>query len=41
MCAVMYFFLKSVIQLCSYGKWTAIIAGNLKDGIHFGFFTFL
>ena len=29
MCAIRYFFY-SVIQLCSYGKWTAVIAGNLK-----------
>jgi hypothetical protein len=42
MCAVRsFFFFNSVIQLCSYGKRTAVIAGNLKYGIHFLFFYFL
>jgi hypothetical protein len=35
-CSQVIFFI--VIQLCCYGKWTDVIAGNLKYGINFCFF---
>jgi hypothetical protein len=38
MCAVGYHGFFFVIQFCYYCKWTGVIVGNFKDGIHFLFF---
>jgi hypothetical protein len=40
-CHILYFVLDYITHFSYYGKWMAVIAGDLKYGIHFLFFIFL